>query len=110
MKIEIKSHKNGVIVVLNGVVFETGNAEVFSKTANALISKDNKFFALDFSASSLPDSRFLSRMVEIYNENKKIGVPLYLICGGNDDVLELFKISYFDQIISIFKTEDEISS
>jgi anti-anti-sigma regulatory factor len=102
MEIAIKKTKtDGIIVVLSGEITGLKDADVMFFEVTGALSETIPYFVFDFTKSSLPNSRFLGKMMEVYKSNKSRGVQTFIFCGGNNLVKDLFKVAYVDHIIPI---------
>jgi anti-anti-sigma regulatory factor len=109
MNIQFQNLNKGLMVSLYGILFESGNADVFARAVREAMPTGLKYLVFNFNESSLPDSRFISKMIELYHENKRNGVAIYLICGKNEDVADLFKVNFLDKIMPIITSTEQLS-
>jgi len=69
---------------------------------------DTRYIVLNFNESSLPDSRFIGKLIELYHEYKRSGIKMYLLGSKNEDITDLFKVAYLDRLMPFIKSEDDI--
>lgn len=109
MNIKIEKKNQGLVVELVGALYETGNAEAFAKSVREATAEPYRFVVFDFNDASLPDSRFISKIIEIQKENKRRKVATYLLCGRNPDVLEMFRISFLDKLMPVISDLNQVT-
>jgi anti-anti-sigma regulatory factor len=109
VKIEIERQGARVMFKLLGLVTRTGNAAEFADTVHrAMITADADVIVLDFSEASLPDSRCIGKVVELFREFDAAGKKTYILCHENPDVLELFSLAYVDTFIPVVEHREDI--
>lgn len=108
MELKVTKKPNGIEIQISGLL--TGQ-----KDGNELVScflkeidSQTQYGVLDFSISALPDSRFISRLLELHHNAKNHGIKMYLYCGENNLIQELFRISYLDRIMPLIKSPNDI--
>lgn len=92
-----------VAVVLGRI--DGSNAEEFHRALDAGLESDDRTLLLDFGRVAYISSaglRVCLAMARQFNDpDKRFG-----LCAASDPVLEVFTISGFDKIISIYETRD----
>jgi anti-anti-sigma regulatory factor len=111
MEIRIKKTKEcGIVVVLSGDITGLKDPDKMSLEVREILSNALPYMVFDFSNSSLPNSRFLGKMMELFKSNKSRGIQTFIFCGDNDKVKDLFEIAYVDHIIPIIADINEAAS
>lgn len=108
MKIAFEPFRGGLMVRLLGTLTEMGNADRFRDSVRERLAEKPAFITFDFSEASLPDSRFIGRIVELYHDCKQDLINAYLYCGTNEDVLDIFRIASIEQFIPILTSPENI--
>jgi anti-anti-sigma regulatory factor len=108
VKILVRKKENGTVFMLLGMLTGQNDGTMFMDEVRKTIQSSTTHVIFDFNESSLPDSRFLGKMIELFHENKRKGIKTYLIGGKNEDIVELFKIAYIDKIMPLIQSEDDI--
>jgi anti-anti-sigma regulatory factor len=81
-----------------------------SSEVSEVLSDIITYMVFDFSNSSLPNSRFLGKMMELFKSNKRCGIRTFIFCGNNEKIKDLFEIAYVDHIIPIINDINEAAS
>jgi len=108
MNIHFESMNSTLRVIVDQAVTKPGCSEDFytQVSAHVLQRKPQKVL-LDFSQSGLLDSRFIGSIVQLYHLLSQTGCTIYLYCGENSDVFEIFRVMNIHQIIEI--VDDPVS-
>lgn len=109
MQIKVDRKGTALIVQLMGNLSEFGVAGRFYDSVSENISPDIRHLVYNFDQTSLPDSRFIGKMVEIYKNNRD-RVKMYALCDQNDDVKELLLICGMTHILTFLSSESQIPS
>jgi len=108
MEIDLKkANKGGIIVGLSGNI-SIGDADMMSSEVIEAMSHSLTYVVFDFAHASLPNSRFLGKMMEIYKLNRHRGVNTFIFCGENGEVRDLFKAAYVDHIIPTVENVNDV--
>lgn len=105
MEINSEQRGNLLVVVPQGNRLEAATATQFKSTMVDFINKGANRIILDLSQVNFVDSSGLGSIVSIL---KTLGEDGELVlCGINQTVMSLFKLTRLDRIFRIFPTADE---
>lgn len=105
MEISSEQRGNLLVVVPQGNRLEAATATHFKSTMVDFINKGASHIILDLSQVNFVDSSGLGSIVSIL---KTLGEEGELVlCGINQTVMSLFKLTRLDRIFRIFPTADE---
>ncbi len=106
---QLQTDKKGttLVVRLMGSLSEFGVAEQFHEIVSKQLGPDIKHLVYNFNEASLPDSRFIGRMVEIY-KNRHDQIKVHVLCDRNEDVKELLLICGMKNILTFLSAENQI--
>jgi anti-anti-sigma regulatory factor len=96
-----KTMEGGIIIVLSGELTGLQDADKMASEITEAYADDISYMVFDFANSSIPNSRFLGKMMAIYKLNKSRKVQTYIYFADNGEVRDLFKAAYVDHIIPI---------
>lgn len=105
MDINVNSEGNVTIVALNGN-FDISASQRYDDQLTSLINDGAKQVILDFSEVAFVASTGLRMILKTAQRLKDESGQLR-ICGVNDTVMEVFKMTGFDTILVIFNTREE---
>jgi len=105
MQVEDRKEGDVLVVKLLGTRLDAKNADEFRTTISGYISGGNERIVLNMSQVDFVDSSGLGAMVAVLkslgNENR-LG-----ICGTQESVMRMFKLTRVNKVFSIFDGETE---
>lgn len=103
---EIITEKIGSVIVLTieTDVLDAGNTDAFKASISPLLD-NNEQVILNLTKLTFIDSSGCGTLLSCYNQMKRKNGRL-LICGVQEQVLQVFDLIRLDRIIDIYKTRD----
>jgi anti-anti-sigma factor len=98
--LEIQTEKQGerLLFRLSGTLSEIGAANRFIDFVREHVRPEIQTLVFDLAKASLPDSRFIGRLIQLSQECTLKKMKIYLYYGENKEVENLIKITNLDGI------------
>ncbi len=105
MEVEDRQEGNVLIIRLFNNRLDAKEADDFKAKMAGYLAEGKRFLVLDMSAVDFVDSSGLGALVSVF---KSLGEEGRLaVCGAQDSVLRMFKLTRMNKVFSIFQREAE---
>ncbi|MBD3419175.1 MAG: hypothetical protein GF398_03555 [Chitinivibrionales bacterium] len=109
MKVALDTTHTTLVIKLIGSISAFRDAETFYKQVSEKVTDELENIILDFNECSLPDSRFISKILELYHVSRKKEITVNLMCDNNPDVFDIVKLAYLDKIMPLISSREEVT-